>query len=440
MTAVQELPNDLSAEKAIFSVLLNNPERFIEVADLLVMTDFYNDNHQKLWEAMTILFREGQDIDMVTMRSQLRKQEVAVAPLLEALANCYDEEASENNLLLFIKEVKNKSMLRQIIRLSKLVTYNAQLENAVSSDLLKDLEADLLTIAEKMGEQKPIDAFGIVEEIKQEIIKNKDQKGFDTGFFELDELTGGLMPTHAWIVGAYTGIGKTFFILQLLLNVLKKGGKVALFSTEMDRKMNMLRMIGNLAGLGTISMIKGNLVPEDAEAMRIAQEKMASYQKDLFIFDNAYTVGDIRLKAKKLKVKYGLDVIAVDFIQNLRGGESIYERMAEAAVQLQQLAQEVEVTMIIGSQIPQDAANRKGGESIDYKGAGEIAAIADVGLWIVRRPDPLDVNNKGGRTVKIRKSRHGVPGEVKLDLEFPSGRFVDGKVETKGEGDVKDQI
>jgi len=239
------------------------------------------------------------------------------------------------------------------------------------------------------------------------------------------------------VVGAYTGSGKTFLILQFLLNTLRDGAKVILFSTEMDRKMNMLRLIGNIAGLGTIEMMRGKLLENEEEDFRKAQQELRSYKDKLTIYDNVYNLSDIRLKAKKIKLTKGLDIIAVDFIQNLRGAESIYERMAEAAVGLQQIAQELNVTVLIGSQVSQASAGWQSKEAIEYKGAGEIAAVADVGMWMA--PDTAD---QSLRKIIIRKMRHGERIKFDVKLQFPSGRIVDADLDKKfQEGDdVKQQL
>jgi replicative DNA helicase len=440
----QELPQDIEAEKAIFSLILLTPSRFIEIVDLLSPNDFYSIYHQPIWHAMTELFKEGKELDIVAIRSEIKKHNVDSGPIMTALLEAFESSVFGGNLLHFVKIVKDKSLLRQITAVAQSKSYDAQLEGADPHTLLSEFEKDILDIADRSKDAKAHDAPGIITEINADIAKIQETgwKGYNTGFAELDAITGGLIPTQSWIIGAYTGVGKTFFILQTLLNVLEQGGKVMLFSTEMDRKMNILRMLGNLAGLGTINMMRGNMLANEKEEYEKAIEKVRGWGKNLIIYDNVYTIAEIRLKAKKAKiVNEGLDVIAVDFIQNLRGKESIYERMSEAAVSLQQLAQELECTMIIGSQVSQQAAGWQSKEAIEFKGAGEIAAIADVAIWLQKSKEDQNVRN-----VLIRKIRHGAPGKFQARLSFPSGRFVDMNASTpqeqrkESQDNVKDQL
>lgn len=434
------MPCNVNAERAIFSILLYSPERFIEIADLLKAKDFYYLPHQDIWQAMHSLYKQGKDIDVVSIKTELSKTNIDTKPAMVDLVKCYEEIVVGDNLKNFIEDVKNKSTLRDIISLSYKYSQDSRLEVTNASTLLANYERDLVEISDTIRDDRPTDAGGILNEIRADMARGEESgwKGFNTGFKKIDDDTGGFIPTQCWIVGGYTGCGKTFVLLQLLLNALEQGAKVMLFSTEMDRKMNMLRLLGNMAGLGTIRMLKGKLEEGEKTKMIEAEKKLSTYKRNLTIYDNVYTVEEIRLKAKKKKLREGLDVIFVDFIQNLRGDENIYERMSNAAISLQQIAQELNITMIIASQVSQAAASWSNKESIEYKGAGEIAAIADVGIWIKK----VDAD-KNAREIILRKVRHGVPGSILVRISFPSGRIV-GIDDNEGiygeEGSVKGQL
>lgn len=431
----EALPNNQNIERAIFSLLLIFPERFIEVVDYLFPKDFYQTSHQEIWKAMTTLHKQGQELDIVSIKTELVKQNIDPKPAMEDLIKCYEEQTPMGgNLMSFAKEIKNKSMLRQIIGVTNRCANNSRLDDAESSLILGGLEKDIVEISDNLKEDRPNDTEGILNEINADIARGEESgwKGFDTGFKWLDEQTGGLIPTQCWIIGGYTGQGKTFFLLQILLNVLIRGAKVMLMSTEMDRKMNMMRLLGNLAGLGTIRILKGKLDDSERERMLEAQKKLSNFKKSLAIYDNVYTVEDIRLKAKKRKLKEGLDVLFVDFIQNLRGSENIYERMSNAAIELQHIAQELNIVVVIASQVTQTAAGWQNKEAIEYKGAGEIAAIADVALWIKKVEE-----DKSARQIILRKVRHGIPGHFMVRMSFPSGRIIDmEQAENNGDASV----
>lgn len=414
------LPRNIEAERAIFSIILLNPNLFIEMADKLEAKDFFSEPSQVIWRAMADLYKRNSNIDIVSLKLEIQKRKADTKLIMAELSQCFENKVIASNLASFIEEVKNKSLLRQImVMLSKHTDFSGR--NGIEAmGVLREIEKDIVDLSDQMKDDKPIDAEGIIREIKRDMDKEGKWKGFSTGFDSLDTRTGGFLPTHTWIVGAYTSFGKTFFVLQMALNVLKQGAKVMFFSTEMDRKMNMLRLLGNLAGLGTIQMLKKKTDEDEKKRLQIAEKVLGDYKHNLIIHDNIYTTEEIRLKAKKQKIRKGLDIVIVDFIQNLRGPANIYERMSNIAIELQQIAQELEVTMVLVSQVTQASAGWKNKEAIEYKGAGEIAAVADVGLWIRRLAE-----DKSKRRIVLRKVRHGAPGRFDIKIDFPSGKVME---------------
>lgn len=417
------MPHNLEAERALLSIVLSDNNRFLEALDYLQTSDFYETAHSEIWQAMSSIYRRGHDIDITSIKTELKKQQIDPKPAIEAVVRCYQEPtAISGNLISFAKEIKNKSILRGIIAINNKYESNSKLDNADAVDILTGIEKDLVDVMDRLKEDRPNDASGILGEIRIDMAKGiaSGWKGYNTGFKSIDDITGGLLPTHCWVVGAYTGTGKTFFILQMILNILEQGGKVMLFSTEMDRKMNMLRLLANIAGLGTIRIIKGLLDEDEKKKLDEAEKVLDSYKDNLIIYDNIYSIEEIRLKAKKKQLRGGLDVLFIDFIQNLRGAENIYERMSNAAIQLQQLAQELNIAVVIASQVSQASAGWNSKEAIEYKGAGEIAAVADVGIWIKK-----DKDDKSARQVVLRKVRHGKSDcFTMIRISFPSGRIV----------------
>ena len=418
------MPHDTAIEKALIASLLLTPKRFGEVVDRLSNNDFYSDHYRVIWKAMENIYNQGKDIDLVLLQNELKNEDDTQLGVNKTLIDCCSADYTlGKNLLTLVDAIKNKSLLRRIISVNQNNALKAQLDDIQAISLLGEMEKDVVEISEQVIDKRPNDVSGILAEIHKDMVQGEKNKwrGYQTGFKWLDQQTGGFIPTQCWVIGSATGTGKTFFTLQLILNILEQGAKICLFSTEMDRKTNMLRLIGNLAGIGTIKIMKGLLDENERKQVKIAANKLKKFNKQLMIYDNVYSVEEIRLKAKKQKLSGGLDIVIVDFIQNLRGAESIYERMSNAAIQLQQIAQELDVTVVITSQVSQASIGWKNSnEAIGYKGAGEIAAIADVGVWINRVEDDVFLRN-----IILRKVRHGIPGQFRVRMSFPSGRVID---------------
>ena len=263
------LPSSIASERAIFSIVLLEPERLTKIIDELSAGDFYSIAGQQIWTAITSLYKQERDIDVVSVNKEVEKLDADPAGALAEIAKCYNERVSSGNLEKFVEDVRNSSMLRRAVTIFDKHANAAYGGDAKAEELLLGVEKDILELSERVIDDRPTAPKGILKEVRADISKMDGHQwvSFDTGFGGIDYPTGGLIPTHVWVLGGYTGCGKTLFALQLVLNCLKQGAKVMLFSTEMDRKMNVLRMVGNLAELGTIKMLKSRLDKEEIKRM-----------------------------------------------------------------------------------------------------------------------------------------------------------------------------
>jgi len=150
---------------------------------------------------------------------------------------------------------------------------------------------------------------------------------------------------------------------------------------------------------------------------------------NLTVVDDLYTWDEIYLRAKKEKLTKGLNVMFVDFIQNILAPGTIYERMSALAPRMQALAKELECTVVALSQLSNEAA--AGGDLLKFKGAGEISAACDLGI-ILERGKKRDGCLTEKIEVKIKKNRWGRTGKHLC-------RFVNNYTAIRAEGEPDDQ-
>jgi 5S rRNA maturation endonuclease (ribonuclease M5) len=232
--------------------------------------------------------------------------------------------------------------------------------------------------------------------------------GFTTGFPWLDRPTEGLLPSTFWVLGAFTSTGKTALALQMALAALEAGAVVAFFSLEMSSRANIFRLLACRSGVPAVAIRRGHLEARDKAAVEAAWLWLDRQPAQLF--DQLYSLEAISAAARALKHTEGLDVLFLDYLQNLGGDGSLFERMSRAAPQLQALAKELDCCIVGLSQISNEAA--KGGGFQTFKGAGEIEASADVALWLER-----DSENKKLVYCYVKKNKEG-PAGLKKTLQW----------------------
>lgn len=247
-----------------------------------------------------------------------------------------------------------------------------------------------------------------------------------TGFPKIDTKYFGIAPKEIWTIGAYTGSGKTFFCLQLALNIVGSGHKICYFSMEMASEPLVARLWGNLAGVNPTKLEYQMLDLPDFQRKINAKEGLLKLSDSLFMDDQTYTVTGIKNTVRDLiKIGKKPEVCFVDFIQNIQSGEDEYKKLTDSIVDLQKFAKEVDTAFVIASQVS-NAEQKEGLDSkiIGFKGSGGLAAATDFALWLEKQVDYEEkYQTFSNIDLTFRKVRRGPNAKIKLKLNFPSGRM-----------------
>ncbi len=252
----------------------------------------------------------------------------------------------------------------------------------------------------------------VLRNVEAEIVAGRKQQiGFDPCFDFLRKTIRAIIPTHLWLIGGYTSHGKTAFIIDLLMRLLKQKPSVAVFSVEMSAVQYALRMLGNQTGIPSLRLLLDQVSDEQNAAIYEAFHVLN--RANIYLFDDVYEFKRIADISSEIHEREGLDIIVIDFIQNLLGRGTIYDRMSKLAPELQALAKKINGTVIALSQVSNEAV-KENLEVIGFKGAGELAAAADLGIWLERKKEDRSIIN-----AIIRKNRHGPAGAYR-SLQYDS--------------------
>lgn len=262
-----------------------------------------------------------------------------------------------------------------------------------------------------------------------EIIKaineqSKDVELLPTGFPRIDAfLDGGLMRKELVVIGAGTGIGKSYVSGQIQLNLARAGFKTACYSLEISNEMVVARMIGGIANVKPAKITTGNISVSEREEIVKAQATIAAHEKYLNFEDNVYEFEE--LKKAITDAKY--DFIIVDFLQNIEVERILDEnsQLKKVSRDLQKLAKSQDACILALSQLSNKMASEKAEKvtSAEFRGSGSIAHACDLG-FILERGTPTPRSNP--LLLHLKKNRRGASG-VTFDLEFqyPGGKIYE---------------
>jgi replicative DNA helicase len=259
--------------------------------------------------------------------------------------------------------------------------------------------------------------------------------GVETGFVDLDLLTGGLHKSELAIVAARPGMGKTAFAMNIAENVAFHLRVPVLFvSLEMSAIELADRMLCSVARVDGHKLRNGRLSHTDRE--RLVEKAAEISQWPLFVDDSpSRTVSEIAAAARRVKRRegrLGLGLIVIDYLQLIEPDNSDdprQEQVARIARRLKGLARETDVPVLCLAQL-----NRQAEDARDHvprlshlRESGAIEQDADVVMFVHREEYYHRGEEKeqyaGQAEIHVAKQRNGPQGEIKLRWEKEFTRF-----------------
>src|SRR5579872_1885652 len=73
MANIKVPPHNLEAEQSVLGSILIDKEAIHLASEILVPSDFYDTQHQLVFEAMVALYEQRNPIDIVTLTAELKK-------------------------------------------------------------------------------------------------------------------------------------------------------------------------------------------------------------------------------------------------------------------------------------------------------------------------------------------------------------------------------
>ncbi len=433
-------PWSTEAEKGVLAGVLLNPEIGVEVYAALHEGDFFDPRHRLIFTTAKTLDSRGEPVDLVTVNSELdRTGDLEAAGGLEYLASLTDDLPFLSNVLSYCDIVKDTSLLRQFLSVASGGMDRVYSSGVKASELLDDVSQkifDIGTTSEKKDFVRVSDMGDRVMEIFTTMREAKGGlTGLSTGLEPLDRLTTGFHGGEMNVIAARPGVGKTSLALNMARNMAEQHkGTVIFFSLEMNSEQLALRLVSSMAGVGTQPIIEGTLADRFMDDLRRAADKL----KDIPISINdtpSISSAEIRAKTRRLaqREKQGIAAVFVDYLQLMHGADDVENhqlRVAKNSADLKALAKDMNVPVVVLSQLSRGAARREGPPRLsDLRDSGAIEQDADMVIFLHdEHADSGDDDQKsqGGLRrilLKIAKQRKGQRGQINLIFNSSTTTF-----------------
>lgn len=428
-------PQSLEAEQSVLGALMLEPEAGSSVFEILQADDFYRDNHRLIFLAIRGLFEHGDPVDLVTVAENLRQsgrlEQVGGIATISQIARSVP---SAVNVDYYARIVAEKSLLRQLIRTAGKISERGYEPGEEAQSLIAEAEKMILDLSQRQIK----DGFESIRSILlttfekiETLYANKGSlTGVPTFFAELDRMTSGWQPSDLVIIAARPSMGKTAFVLNMAQNAAVRANvPVAVFSLEMSKEQLVQRMLCSEAMVDQQRVRTGDLLDTDWPKLTRAVGPLS--EAPIFIDDTVgISLAELRSKARRLKMEYGLGLIVIDYLQLMtlgRRAESRQQEVAQISRGLKGIARELSVPVIALSQLNRGVEQRQDKRPImsDLLESGAIEADADVISFIYRDEyyNP-ESDKKGIAEIIIAKHRNGPVGAVELGYLKEFTKFV----------------
>ncbi len=410
-TSAQPIPFSEDAEKSVLGSMMLSAEAVDLASEALNTEDFYIPKHRQIFAAMLDINARNGAVDVVTLLEELERRGTADSSGgIEYLTELSIFTPSAANVSNYIKIVEERSIMRRLMHAGTAITRDAMQGSKSVEAMLDDAERRIFNIAMHNNEDTLTQIRPVVYESYQRIntlinLKGK-LTGVPTGYTDLDSMTSGLQKSDLIIIAARPSQGKTALGLNIAAHAaIREGKTVAIFSLEMSKEQLVMRLFASEARVNMQNVNHGT--PSSQELLKLAEANLTLANANMYIDDRSnISVAEIRSKCRRLKARNGLDMIVIDYLQLMKtpnGSDNRVQEVSELTRSLKILARELNVPVVLLSQLSRKAAERKPAMS-DLRESGAIEQDADIIIMIYRDPSRTDDNSA---EIIVAKNRNG---------------------------------
>ena len=435
------LPHNFLAEKMILCCLLVNSEAIEISLRTLSVQAFYFKNHQEIYKAIKIMYKNKTAIDILTLLTFL--QDNALLEKIGGIKVLIELISQVPNLIYleeYISLVKDKFIRRSLIKLGYEVISSGYITSIPLEQILNKFENKLFSLTNEIKPQKIFNTAELLTNIFSKLKKKSLSPSFSgliSGFHSLDSITQGFQKSDLIIIAARPSIGKTALGLNIAFNIIKTSKlPVIFFSLEMSKEQIMYRLLSMETNINQIRLRSGKLYQKDWVKLN---KIIKIISKLPFFIDDTSTlcVQDIRAKIKTILFEQKeIGLIIIDYLQLMQNEKlkntNRVQELSQITRSLKTIAREFNIPVIALSQLSRNVETRLDKKPIlsDLRESGSIEQDADLVLMLYKNQH-LKINNyqqiqMSHQLVEliIAKQRNGPVGNIQLQFDQKRTKFL----------------
>ncbi len=414
-------PHNEEAEQSVIGSILMDNDAINAVVGLLRPEFFYKASHRAIYKAILELHERQDGVDIISLKNYLEErnllEEIGGSTYLMAIANVPLTAAHAESHGRIVKE---KFLLRQLVSSCHHVLKDVYEGKQDTSEIIDRAEQKIFEVAdyEMRKEAKPVS--DVLSAVVQSLEEHnwKPQDGVRTGIRSLDRETLGFHPGELIILAARPSMGKTTFALNIAKYMaMSEGAPVAFFSLEMSNEQLAKNLLIMHSDVDAQRFRGGALSLEERKRMVHFVGELSD--APLYLDDTpGISPFELRLSARRMKDRYGIKIIFIDYLQLMRLNDKAENRQIEISrisSSLKEIAKELRIPVVALSQLSRKLEERKDKRPLlsDLRESGSLEQDADTVLMLHRDSYHEDeLKDSAMAEVIIQKQRNGPTGRV----------------------------
>ena len=318
----------------------------------------------------------------------------------------------------YAEKLLDASRRRDIIRLCEEAMRRATSSAHAVSDTLSCFQSGLDALAVRSIKSQAISISEAVSRYNEATFGKNARPPVPTGFPALDDiLCGGFVGSELVLIGGLTGSGKSTFALAIAVHAAQRGLRVLMLSTEMLPEESVKRLIVQEAYSPfkrslTSSKLRRRALSQDEHAeIRTVQERLVRDLSNLRFMDGMISTQSLRREALDMKRSGGIDLIVVDYLQQMNSGDARtdrdeYSRLNAVSHDLKKITTELRCPVLAAVQFNRAANNADRPMIHHLRGSGQLEQDANL-ILTIHRPTTLASGDDESMTCLNNCKAHG---------------------------------
>jgi len=384
--------------------------------------DWYQQANLDVFKAIQTLVEAKETIDMISVMAAIPERKSHIVSLQNSAVKSFKHAPA------YVKAIREKAIERnaQIVLHNALDTLEMEIGHSEKLDRVNAILKDL----DKLAIDRANEVVSLKEHLKEVVNELSDREEgntnsiapLQTGYFELDTLTGGFGKGELITLGARTSVGKSAFGQNVAENIARQSGKRILYITmEMTGKDLAMR---SLCSLGRVdnSFLRETGKLNQQQWDGIIRGVNIAAKLELHIAKMARpTVEEIKSLCRSVHRQQPFDLIVIDHLHLMSHKKTANEvqGIGDTTAELKGLALELELPILLMAQLNRGNAKENRPPAItDLRGSGSIEQDSDRVLLLHRTQDTDKEGIASLMLVKNRGGKSGIGMKLKNSLQF----------------------